>query len=39
MKPYELPPQLSGGMLEQIRQLREYLQRLVMEINRREQSK
>lgn len=38
MKPYELPPVLAGSTQTQIQQLRDYLTRLVMEMNRREQS-
>lgn len=37
MKPYELPPVPAGSTQEQIRQLRDYLTRLVMEMNRREE--
>lgn len=36
MKPYELPPMLSGTAEEQIDQLREYIMRLIMQLNEEE---
>lgn len=33
MRPYELPPMLSGTAEEQIEQLREYLMRLILLLN------
>lgn len=39
MKPLEMPPVLTGSTQQQLQQLREYLARLVLDLNRREQSK
>lgn len=39
MKPYEMPPMLNGTAQQQLQQLREYLARLVLELNRREQTR
>lgn len=33
MRPYELPPILSGTAEQQLQQLREYLMRLILQIN------
>lgn len=39
MKPLEMPPVLTGSTQQQLQQLLEYLARLVLDLNRREQSK
>lgn len=39
MKPYEMPPILTGTTQQQLQQLRDYLARLVLELNRREQTR
>ena len=39
MKPYEMPPILQGTTQQQLQQLRDYLARLVLELNRREQTR
>ena len=36
MKPYELPPMLNGTAEQQLQQLREYLMRLIMQLNEEE---
>lgn len=36
MRPYELPPMLSGTPEQQLQQLREYLMRLIMQLNEEE---
>lgn len=36
MRPYETPPMLSGTMQQQMQQLREYLMRTILDMNRRE---
>lgn len=33
MKPYELPPMLNGTAEQQLQQLREYLMRLILQMN------
>lgn len=33
MRPYELPPILSGSAEQQVQQLREYLMRLILQLN------
>lgn len=33
MRPYELPPILNGSPEQQLQQLREYLMRLIMQLN------
>ena len=33
MRPYEMPPVLSGSAEQQLQQLRQYLQRLIMQLN------
>ena len=32
-RPYELPPMLTGTPEQQLQQLREYLQRLILQMN------
>ena len=39
MKPYEMPPILTGTTQQQLQQLRDYLARLVLELNRREKTR
>lgn len=36
MRPYELPPMLTGTAEQQLQQLREYLMRLIMQLNEEE---
>lgn len=36
MKPYELPPMLHGTAEQQLQQLREYLMRLILQLNEEE---
>lgn len=36
MKPYELPPMLNGTPEQQLQQLRDYLLRLIMQLNEEE---
>ena len=36
MRPYELPPMLNGTVEQQLQQLREYLMRLIMQLNEEE---
>ena len=36
MRPYETPPMLSGTMQQQMQQLREYLMRTILDMNRRD---
>jgi hypothetical protein len=36
MRPYELPPMLNGTAEQQLQQLREYLMRLIMQLNEEE---
>lgn len=36
MKPYELPPMLQGTAEQQLQQLREYLMRLILQLNEEE---
>ena len=38
MKPYEMPPVLTGTTQQQLQQMRDYLARLVLELNRRSQN-
>lgn len=33
MKPYEMPPVLTGTAEERLEQLRQYLQRLIIQLN------
>ena len=39
MKPYEMSPILTGTTQQQLQQLRDYLARLVLELNRREKTR
>ena len=36
MRPYETPPMLSGTMQQQMQQMREYLMRTILDMNRRD---
>lgn len=36
MRPYELPPILTGSAEHQLQQLREYLMRLILQLNEEE---
>ena len=36
MRPFELPPILSGTAEQQLQQLREYLMRLILQLNEEE---